>query len=101
MKSVIDQILIVLSADEVATTWSTVENATDQIPLLWPLKTPICCPSREFQSFAVLSCEPVTNNLSFGETAMELISFSWAILVYFTVTLWGSSFCDSNFLVNV
>lgn len=27
---------------------------------------------------AVLSCEAVTSSLSFGDTAMALISFSWA-----------------------
>ena len=32
-------IFIVLSPDAVTTHWSTGENSTDQIPLLWPLNT--------------------------------------------------------------
>lgn len=37
--------LIVLSVEQVTITWSTGENFTAQIPLLWPLKVPRSDPS--------------------------------------------------------
>ena len=39
-KSDKDHILIVESAEEVATHWSTGENRTHHIPFLWPRKVP-------------------------------------------------------------
>ena len=44
-------ILIVESAEEVATHWSTGENLTHQMPFLWPRKVPNGEPSDIFQIY--------------------------------------------------
>ena len=44
-------ILIVESAEEVATHWSTGENRTHQMPFLWPRKVPKDEPSDIFQIY--------------------------------------------------
>ncbi len=54
-----DQMKILASAEAVATTWSTGENFTSQMPLLWPLNTPCSFRSGADHNLAVLSIEPV------------------------------------------
>lgn len=47
-------ILIVESADDVATHWSTGENRTHQMPLLWPRKVPTAEPSLTSQIYRTM-----------------------------------------------
>ena len=47
-------ILIVESADDVATHWSTGENRTHQMPFLWPRKVPMVEPSLTSQIYRTI-----------------------------------------------
>lgn len=64
--------LVVPSADDVASTWSTGEKQTVQTPLRWPRNTPsrprFPSPARD-HSLAVRSWEAEASSLSLGDTA--------------------------------